>query len=112
MQKTLPQNSRKKSLCYCNTDVDHDCYKELLDPVYPGQTLTLPIYINNNIVQGFEIFDTVVTVANDIELLNSPTACLITNSSQLIQIAKSYTCNILKSISSQNEKLCEIFLKR
>ena len=107
----LPQNNRKKNLCYCDKSIRYDCYKDILDPVYPGQTMTLPIYEDNDIAQGFKYSDTVISVANDIDWL-PPTTCVITNSSELVQIAKSYTCNTLEyTISSHNEKWCELFLK-
>ena len=31
----LPQNNRKKNLCYCDKSIRYDCYKDILDPVYP-----------------------------------------------------------------------------
>ena len=35
----LPQNNQKKNLCYCDKSICYDCYKDILDPVYPGQTM-------------------------------------------------------------------------
>ena len=32
----LPQSTRHKTLCYCSTNSHYDCYKEILDPTYPG----------------------------------------------------------------------------
>ena len=53
----LPQSSRKKTLCYCNTDNNYDCYKETLDPIYPGQTITITL-INYRTTFGHDIYQT------------------------------------------------------
>ena len=39
----LPQKARPKTVYYCDTNNSYDCNKELLDPVYPGQTLRLSL---------------------------------------------------------------------
>ena len=44
----LPQPARCKTLCYCNTNNHYDCYKEVLDPTYPGQTVTIWLYNSHN----------------------------------------------------------------
>ena len=42
----IPQRVRKKTMCYCNTNTSYDCYKDILDSVYPGQTMTLHLYMD------------------------------------------------------------------
>ena len=106
----LPQMNQKKNLCYCDTKMHYDFYKDMLDPIYPGQTMTLHVYADGPIIQGFKPYDTVVTVINDIDWL-PPTACVITNTSELVQIANSYTCNALKYSISSNGNWCELFLR-
>ena len=104
----LPQNIRQKTLCYCDTFNDYNCHKEMLDSIYPGQTMMLRIYTN---VIDFNSFDTIVTVGNNITWL-SPTACVITNSSEMVQISKTQACSELKySIAFPKENWCELFLK-
>ena len=88
----LPQHERQKTLCYCDTNNHYDCHKELLDPVYPGQTNALGFYTNTI---GFGYFDNVITVVNNITWL-PPTACVIANSSEMVQITKSHTCTTIK----------------
>ena len=106
----LPQMNQKKNLCYCDTKTHYDCYKDMLDPIYPGQTMTLHVYTDGPIIQGFKPYDTVITVINNIHWL-PPTACVITNTSELVQIANSYTCNALKYSISSNGNWCELFLR-
>ena len=40
----LPQYTRPKTLCYCDNIDNYDCHEELLNPIYPGQTMMLNIY--------------------------------------------------------------------
>ena len=106
---SLPQRAKKKRMCYCNTSTSYDCYRDALEPVYPGQIMTLHLYMDVNKITGFEHTDVTVTVANDIEMLQ-PTACIVTSNS--VQIAKSHTCNALKyMVSFPNTTWCELFLK-
>ena len=92
----LPQHIRQKTLCYCDTNDHYDCNKELLDPIYPGQSKALGFYTNT---VGFGYFDNVITVVNNITWL-PPTACVIANSSEMVQITKSHTCTAIKYVLS------------
>jgi len=104
----LPQHTRQKTLCYCDTNNNSDCNKDLLDPIYPGQTMMLRIYTN---VIDFNSFDTIVTFGNNITSLPS-TACAITNSSEMVQIGKTQLCTTLKyTIAFPTENWCELFMK-
>ena len=104
----LPQYTRPKTLCYCNTNNDYDCHKELLDPIYPGETMMLNIYTN---VIDFNYYDTIVTVVNNITWLPS-TSCVITDSSQMIQIIKAQICTTVNyTIAFPTENWCELLLK-
>ena len=62
----LPQSNRRKILCYCDDNL-HDCYKEVLGPVYPGQTMTVMLKDSRH-TQGGNANDVVVDTS-------SPTAC-------------------------------------
>ena len=44
----FPQSTCQKTLCYCSNDSHYDCYKEVLDPTYPGQTITISLYNFHN----------------------------------------------------------------
>ena len=104
----------KKSLCYCDVihNISCDCYRDLLHPVYAGQTLQLSIYTDAVEIEGFiSTFDTLITVVQNLngEL---PTACVITDSSERAQIAKSLSCSTIKyTIAFSTENWCELFLK-
>jgi len=105
---------KKKSLCFCNAAASHNCYKDLLDAIYPGQSITLNIYPEiSDIPEGFEYFDsTIVTVVNDTDWL-PPTACVVTNSSELTKTIKNGVCTSLKyTIAFTKEGWCELYLKR
>ena len=86
----LPQHTRPKTLCYCDTNThDYDCQKELLDPIYPGQTMKFSIYTKSI---GFNASNTAITVVDGL----TAAACFITNSSQLVQKSKSDTCTAIE----------------
>ena len=101
----LPQRVQKKTMCYCTTNTSFDCYKDIVGSIYPGQTLTLNLYMDVNNIIGFESSYTLITVVNDVDWL-PPIACVINNYS--VQIAKSYACNALEySISFLGDDWCK-----
>ena len=105
----LPQSSRKKMLCYCNTDnnYDYDCYKETLDSIYPGQTITITL-INYRTTFGHEVYQTKDVVVDT----SLPTACVVTNSSEMKQYIAHNNCTELKySIAFPSDNWCELFLR-
>ena len=106
----VPQYARQKTLCYCDNTNHYDCEKELLDPIYPGQTVTLTLYAKT---VGLLALNTVITVVDNINWL-SPAGCVITNFSKMVQISERHTCTATKyTIAFQKEgyKWCELFLK-
>ena len=99
----LPQSNRRKILCYCDDNL-HDCYKEVLGPVYPGQTLTMMLK-DSRYTQGGNSNDVVVDTS-------SPTACLINKSSELKQSINKNNCTKLKySIAFSSDNWCELYLR-
>ena len=108
---SLPQRVRKKTMCYCtaSANTSYDCYKDIVASIYPGQTLTLNLYMDVNNIIGFESSNTIITVVNDVDWL-PPTACLVNNYS--VQFAKSNACNTLEyTITFPTDNWCELFLK-
>ena len=102
----LPSHTRQKTLCYCNS-TDYDCNKELLDdPIYPGQTMKLSVYTKP---VGFST-STVITVLDNSNWL-VPTACVISNISELVHISKTDTCYTMLFTITFHEvyKWCELF---
>jgi len=85
----LPQSSHQKTLCYCSNNTHYDCYKEILEPaIYPGQTITISLLNYRNSFE-YERIDVVVDTA-------LPTACIVTNSSEIKQSIKHDGCSELK----------------
>ena len=102
----LPQSARHKILCYCSSDNQYNCYKEVLDPIYPGQTITL-FLINSRGSYGSQIDETNNVVIDT----SSPTACKVTNSSETKQPIKHNNCTELKySIAFLSDIWCELYL--
>ena len=103
----LPQSTCHKTLCYCNTNNNYDCYKELLDPIYPGQTITITL-INHRSTYGMEAYQT-----NDVVVdVSLPTACVVTDPSEVKQSIKQNNCTELKySIAFPSDNWCELYLR-
>ena len=104
---TLPQSVYQKTLCYCNNNSHYDCSKEILDPIYPGQTATV-VLIDSRGTFRCEIHGTKDVVVHT----SLPTACVITNSSEIKQSIKDNDCTELKySIAFPSDNWCELFLR-
>ena len=103
----LPQSARQKTSCYCETNDLYDCYKELLGPIYPGQTITISL-INSHYTYGLKAYQT-----DDIVVDTSlPTACVVTDPSEIQQPIKHSQCFELKySIAFPSDEWCELYLK-
>ncbi|XP_065903271.1 uncharacterized protein [Dysidea avara] len=105
---------KKKNLCFCDTEISYDCYKDLLDAIYPGQTMTLNIHPENvNTPKQFKSYNSIIiiTVVNDADWLPS-TACIVTNSSELTKTIKNGIRTSLKyTIAFPTQGWCELYLK-
>jgi len=103
---------RRKHLCLCDTNVTHDCYKDLLDPLYPGQTMSVNIYTKDNVPSDFKLSNsTIITVVNNTDWL-PPTACVVTDSSELLKTIKNGICTTLNyTIAFPTQRWCELFLR-
>ena len=103
----LPQSARQKTSCYCETNDLYDCYKELLGPIYPGQTITISL-INSHNTHGLEAYQTDDVVVDT----SLPTACVVTDPSEIQQPIKHNQCIELKySIAFPSDEWCELYLK-
>ena len=104
---------KKKKLCFCDTTTSDDCYKDVLNAIFPGQTMTLNIHPEfNNIPEGFQYYNSIIiTVVNDTDWL-PPTACVVSNSSEVSKTIKNGICTSLKyTIAFPTEGWCELYLK-
>ena len=103
----LPQSDRHKTLCYCNTNSYYDCYKEILGPTYPGQTITNWLYNFRNTYRSEDYRTKDVVVDTSL-----PTACEVTDSSEIKQSIIYNNCTKLKySIAFPSGNWCELFLR-
>ena len=97
--------SREKTFCYCNDEKHYDCFKDELDSIYPGQTLTFSLYANVNYT-----YDTEVITELDI---NQPyvTQCAVINAKQNIQIIGKNCTTVSYAIAFPTNSWCELFIR-
>ena len=99
--------SREKTLCYCSDERHYNCFKDELDSVYPGQTLTVSLYANVNFTFNTEI----ITELHMRQTVNG--ACTVLNAKQNIQFLGK-NCTTLKytiAFPDHDSSWCELFLK-
>ena len=107
MLKMLPQLARRKILCYCETNDHYDCYKEVLSPIYPGQTITI-LLINSHNTYGLEAYQKDEVVVDR----SLPIACVVTDPFEIQQSIKHNQCTELRySIAFKSDNWCELQLK-
>ena len=104
---------KKKEICICDTATSHDCYKDVLNAMYPGQTMTLNIHPENANNYYYFYRQLIVTVLKDNDAYwLPPTVCIVTNLSELSKTIKNNFCTSLKyTIAFQREGWCELYLK-
>ena len=95
--------TKKKPLCYCMYE-KHDCVREELGPMYPGQTLAVPLYAPVNFTYS-------IGVVAERQSKADVTSCVLSKSSELIQrIGRSCTMTYY-TIVFPTDSWCELFLK-
>ena len=96
--------TKGKTLCYCVDKTHYDCFKEELGPIYPGQTLIVPLYAHLNFTFTTNI---IAEKRNETYI----TSCRVSRPPELIQnIGKN--CTLLQyTIEFPTDKWCELFLK-
>ena len=101
--------NREKTLCYCSDEKHYDCFKDKLDSLYPGQTLSLSLYANINFTFNTEI----ITELHMRHTINNK-ACTVLNAKQNIQFIGSKQCTAVKytiAFPDYDSSWCELFLK-
>ena len=93
-------NQRVKKLCYCTSE----CYTEDLGYLYPGQTLTIPLYFHHNFVFAIEVIAKVIT--NNTHL----TSCVVHDAKQNKQFITRNCTKLNYTIAFPTENWCELFL--
>ena len=98
--------TKGNTLCYCVDEIQYDCYKEELGSIYPGQTLTVPLYACLNFTFSTDI---IAEKRNETYI----TSCLVSKPTELIQhIGRN--CTLLKytiEFPTNEFEWCELFLK-
>ena len=101
----LPQFIRKKILCHCGGNENyHDCYKEVLSPIYAGQMMTVSLVTSRSTHEYINEIKPVVDTS-------SPTACMVTDTSGTKQSINQNNCTELQySIAFPSDSWCELYL--
>ena len=99
--------NREKTLCYCSDEKHYDCFKDELDSLYPGQTVTVSLYANLNSTFNTEI----ITELHMRQTVN--VACTVLNAKQNIQFIgkKCTTVKYTIAFPDHDSSWCELFLK-
>ena len=94
--------TKEKTLCYCEDGKHYDCFKDELNSLYPGQTLTASLYANVNHTLNTEIIT---------ELQTNGTACTVLNPKQNIQFIGKNCTTVEYAIAFPTNNWCELLLK-
>ena len=102
----LPQSIRHKILCHCGGNKNyHDCYKEVLGPIYAGQMMTVSL-VTSRSTHEYEINEIKPVVDT-----SSPTACMVTDTYGTKQFINQNNCTELQySIAFPSDSWCELYL--
>ena len=96
--------SQEKTLCYCTNQTYYDCFRDELGPIYPGQTLTVPLLAHLNFIFNAEI---ITEVRNETYIAS----CIVTKASDTIQRIGKNCTDTYYTIAFPTDKWCELFLK-
>ena len=104
----LLQMSPNKTLCYCKDIKNYDCFKDELDSIYPGQTLTVSFYANMDSAFRAER-ESIIAELNVKQMHASP--CKVINAKESIQLIGKNCTKVKYTISFPTNNWCELFLK-
>ena len=108
--KSLRIRSKKK-VCYCIDKNNFDCFKDELDPIYPGQTLTVSFYAH---VQSTTLYTETITVIAETDMKQMhmhATPCIVINEKENTQYIGRNCTKFKYTISFPTNNWCELFLK-
>ena len=94
--------NKEKTLCYCQDGKHYNCFKDELNSLYPGQTLTASFYANVNHTLNTEIIT---------ELQTYDTACTVLNAKQNIQFIGKNCTTVEYVITFPTNNWCELLLR-
>ena len=101
--KSLQFGSIEKTICYCNDEKIINCFKDELNPLYPGQTLKVSFCVHNST-------ETIAIIAVDIKQMCT-TSCTVMNANEQIQFTSKNCTEVKYTISFPTNNWCELFLK-
>ena len=100
-----------KNICYCSDENNFDCFKDELDPIYPGQTLTASFYAH---VQSTTLHTETITVIAETDMKQMhmhATPCIVINAKENTQYIGRNCTEFKYTISFPTNNWCELFLK-
>ena len=100
----LPGLNQSKVLCYCN-DKQYDCYKEDLGSFYPGETISLPLYLLHNFTVNVEVIAEIDTSQAHCN------TCEVHKVMQVKQFIGRGCTELNYTITFPTDNWCELFLK-
>ena len=98
------QLTSEKTLCYCANETHYDCMKDDVGPVYPGQTIILPLYVQMTFIFNADI---IAEVQNQTYI----TSCIVSHPNEVIQRIGRNCTETYYTIAFPTDGWCELFLK-
>ena len=96
--------TKGNTLCYCADETHYDCYKDELGPIYPGQTLVVPLFARPNFFVNVGI---IVENQNNTYI----TSCVVSEPTEIIQRIGRNCTSKYYTIAFPTNSWCELFLK-
>ena len=93
-------------LCYCPDETQPNCYTNYLNPLYPGQTLTLYLALNPN--ETNEDFVPATVKMHDKDFLHS--VCTVSTLLEVEQLVEKHCTKLVYNIFSKNQQQCKLIL--
>ena len=100
------QMSKDKALCYCSDKKHYNCFKDELNPLYPGQTLTVSFYPH------VEYNFTTEAIIAEVDMKQKyATSCKVINAKENMQFIGRNCTEVKYTIAFPTNNWCELFLK-
>ena len=107
----LSQILTQRSLCMCTNESHYDCHLYDTGYLYPGQTLTISLYHDDDEFKANTIATNSVSVKSDIAQ-QYVTPCIVLDISENMQFVDNNYCTKLHyTIGFPTDNWCELFLK-
>ena len=96
-------------ICDCSKDKAHTCYTNTLNPIFPGQTSIIHLYINNNVIAEDVNNNVIETVPISIDMYSSyltESHCKVLSLNQILnQISRNCTGFHLTILSNNEQQM-------